>query len=300
MAPEISIIVPVYNTAPYLPRCIDSILNQSFTDFELLLVDDGSTDVSGATCAAYAERDSRIRLFQKGHGGVSSARNVGLANAKGNWISFVDSDDWVEDSFFNDLPLTDAVDFVCCPRKFSDGTLDVNPPSGIYRGESCNSLLLGNCHTNLIKTCIGRLFKRSVISENKILFNENLRFGEDRIFVMEYFANCSSIHIQANGYYMYDRCCNWESKYVVSFREAEMFMASFMDIYDCFPIQSTKIASIAGFIVGFIDSEEKNLRLRKALSKPFLRYRRAIFDEKPAVFKIKYHVSRIMSMIVHV
>ena len=94
--PKISVIVPVYNVEQYLPRCIDSILNQTFTDFELLLIDDGSTDGSGAICDEYARKDSRIRVFHKENGGVSSARNLGLYNAKGKYIAFIDADDWVE------------------------------------------------------------------------------------------------------------------------------------------------------------------------------------------------------------
>ena len=79
--PKISIIVPVYNVELFLPRCIDSILNQSFADFELLLIDDGSKDKSGAICDEYADKDVRIKVFHKANGGVSSARNVGLDNA---------------------------------------------------------------------------------------------------------------------------------------------------------------------------------------------------------------------------
>ena len=82
--PLLSIIVPVYNTAAYLSACVDSILSQSFTDFDVLLVDDGSSDGSGAICDKYAEEDSRVRVFHKGNGGVSSARNLGLDNAKGD------------------------------------------------------------------------------------------------------------------------------------------------------------------------------------------------------------------------
>ena len=91
--PLLSIIVPVYNTATYLPACLDSILSQGFTDFEVLLVDDGSSDGSGAICDKYAEADSRVRVFHQENGGVSSARNLGLSQAKGEWIYFVDSDD---------------------------------------------------------------------------------------------------------------------------------------------------------------------------------------------------------------
>lgn len=93
--PKISVIVPVYNAERWLGRCIDSILAQTFTDFELLLIDDGSRDSSGDICDRYAAADPRVRVFHKPNGGVSSARNLGLDNARGSWITFVDADDWL-------------------------------------------------------------------------------------------------------------------------------------------------------------------------------------------------------------
>ena len=104
--PTISIIVPVYNTEKYLHRCIDSILAQTFTDFELLLINDGSKDKSGEICDEYLNKDSRVRVYHKENGGVSSARNIGLENALGEWITFVDADDWIEDSMLEEV--TDA------------------------------------------------------------------------------------------------------------------------------------------------------------------------------------------------
>lgn len=91
--PLVSVIVPVYNAEKYLNRCVDSILSQTMTDFELLLIDDGSKDDSGRICDEYAEKDARVRAFHKPNGGVSSARNLGLNNARGNWIAYVDADD---------------------------------------------------------------------------------------------------------------------------------------------------------------------------------------------------------------
>lgn len=93
--PKVSVIVPVYNVEKLLQRCIDSILAQTFTDFELLLIDDGSKDKSGEICDEYAAKDSRIRVFHKQNGGVSTARNIGIDKAQGEWIYFVDSDDIV-------------------------------------------------------------------------------------------------------------------------------------------------------------------------------------------------------------
>lgn len=92
---KISVIVPVYNVEKYLSRCIDSIISQTFSDFELILVDDGSTDSSGKICDEYGKKDGRVKVIHKRNGGLSSARNCGLENAKGNYICFVDSDDWI-------------------------------------------------------------------------------------------------------------------------------------------------------------------------------------------------------------
>lgn len=97
--PEISVIVPVYKVEEYLPQCIDSILAQTFTDFELLLVDDGSPDRCGEICEEYAGKDMRIRVFHQQNSGVSAARNIGLQHAKGTYIVFVDSDDWVSTDY---------------------------------------------------------------------------------------------------------------------------------------------------------------------------------------------------------
>ena len=97
--PKISVIIPVYNAESTLRRCVDSVLAQTFTDFECLIINDGSKDRSGAICDEYAARDSRVKVFHKENGGVSSARNVGLDNATGEWIAFVDSDDWAGEKY---------------------------------------------------------------------------------------------------------------------------------------------------------------------------------------------------------
>jgi glycosyltransferase involved in cell wall biosynthesis len=108
----VSIIVPVYNTAYYLPKCIKSMLNQTYHNIEIILVDDGSTDKSATICDKYAKRDKRIRVIHKKNGGVSSARNTGIENATGRYIMFVDSDDW--------LPLN-AVESLHKAILFNDG-----------------------------------------------------------------------------------------------------------------------------------------------------------------------------------
>lgn len=101
--PKISVIVPVYNVEKYLRRCIDSILAQTFSDFELLLIDDGSKDRSGDICDEYALKDQRIKVFHNSNQGASAARNFGLSKAKGEYVSFIDSDDWMESTYYEDF-----------------------------------------------------------------------------------------------------------------------------------------------------------------------------------------------------
>lgn len=103
--PQISVIVPVYKVEPYIHRCVDSILNQSYSDFELILVDDGSPDACGAICDDYAEKDSRVHVIHQKNGGLSAARNAGIdwamANSNSQWLTFVDSDDWIHIDYLN-------------------------------------------------------------------------------------------------------------------------------------------------------------------------------------------------------
>lgn len=112
-SPQISIIIPIYNAEKTLNRCLDSIKQQIFNDFEVLLIDDGSKDSSLTICKSYASKDSRFRVFEKENGGASSARNIGLNNAKGEYIAFCDSDDYVEPDwliqFINGMSHADIV-----------------------------------------------------------------------------------------------------------------------------------------------------------------------------------------------
>lgn len=117
MSELISVIVPVYNVEKYLDKCIQSILGQTYSNIELLLIDDGSTDSSGAICDKYVMQDSRVRVFHKFNEGVSVARNWGLDNAKGEWIAFVDADDWIDADMYEQMynaAIQNKVDLVSC------------------------------------------------------------------------------------------------------------------------------------------------------------------------------------------
>ena len=123
--PLISVIVPVYNVETLLPRCVDSILTQTYECLEVLLVDDGSTDASGEICEQFAKKDTRIRVIHKENGGLSSARNAGLDVASGDYIGFVDSDDWIEPEMYAEmlaLMERNGVQLVCAGRYDADGS----------------------------------------------------------------------------------------------------------------------------------------------------------------------------------
>ncbi len=132
--PFLSVIVPVYNVKPYLAECLDSILAQTFTDFEVLLIDDGSTDGSSALCDEYAGTDSRIRCFHKENGGHMSARQEGFRNASGTYIAFVDSDDWIHPAMYERMCAAaeeSGADMVCC------NYTAVTPEKQIERRDVC-------------------------------------------------------------------------------------------------------------------------------------------------------------------
>lgn len=115
----ISVIIPVYNVAPYLSRCIDSVLNQSYSCFEVIIVDDASTDGSGEICDYYKYADNRVSVFHVRHGGTSRARNIGLKHAKGAFIGFVDADDYIASDMYEKLleNMEEGIDIVCCGRR---------------------------------------------------------------------------------------------------------------------------------------------------------------------------------------
>ena len=227
MHPKISVIVPVYKAEKYLHRCIDSILAQSYTDFELLLINDGSPDDSGAICDEYAAKDNRVRVFHKENGGVSSARNLGLDNALGEWISFVDSDDWLESRCLETLTQTLDADLIRCSIVSTVGTL--------WAAEDCKygikEFVEKYEEDPLTRTPCGALYKNSIIRENDIRFNPLVRFGEDMMFNFQYLLKSQSVRLL--NFIGYTNYCNGEPyvlKYNLSLDEIKYSLSKAMEI----------------------------------------------------------------------
>lgn len=218
---QISVIVPVYKAEKYLKRCVDSILSQTFTDFELILVDDGSIDSSPEICDRYAKEDRRVKVIHKENGGISSARNEGIKKAKGKYIFFCDSDDYVRPGLLKNAfkaataEKADCVYFNCsfdtkeCPQM---GKLpDTEYEEGVYTLETKEDAFDYIIHNNLDirkrkagwSACL-RLFSRKIIKNNKLRFCDTCHgFAEDMAFVLEYTMFSRKIVGLKNSYYVY-------------------------------------------------------------------------------------------------
>ena len=202
---KVSIIIPVYNTEQYLSRCIDSILGQSFTDFELLLIDDGSTDGSAKICDAYAEKDSRIRVLHKENGGVSSARNLGLNEAKGEWVVFVDSDDWISDNCIKLLtePLRNKeFDIVVGDYRIIGEfpyNLELSLPEGAYHETGITHTF---CNGGIYIMSWNKLYRKEFLLKNQLAFEEG-KVHEDEILAFEISCLEKSFYVVKSVTYYY-------------------------------------------------------------------------------------------------
>lgn len=202
---SISVIVPIYNAERTLQKCIDSILNQSFIDFELLLINDGSTDNSMNICEAYVKDDARVKAFNKINGGVSSARNLGLKNATGEWVCFIDSDDYLPGDALERLLNNDMEDLVVGGfARILSGSADFPKWMNlVVGGNDLSSFLTQNIDTILFRVPWAKLFKRNIIEKNNLSFDENLTFGEDTLFVVTYLQYTNSIRLCKSICYNY-------------------------------------------------------------------------------------------------
>ena len=214
---KISIIIPVYNVEPYIRKCLNSVVNQTYTNLEILLIDDGSTDNSGKICDEYAQNDNRIKVFHKNNGGVSSAKNVGLKHITGKYVGFVDSDDWIEpdmyETMYNALKSENVT--VNVAGYFKDTALESAPvtnmeciPAGII---STRNMLLYPLKRDYYMGFCGymcnKLFLADIFLKNDLKFDENIRYGEDVLFYTRTVlaGKCTGTYIDKPLYHYYQR-----------------------------------------------------------------------------------------------
>lgn len=207
---KISVIIPVYNAADLLPRAVGSILMQEFDDFEVILVNDGSTDSSASVCDEMAEQDMRVRVIHKENGGVSSARNTGLDAARGEFVMFVDADDAIRDDSLEKMYCTKS-DFVLAGfEKVVDQKVHekYSPSSSAsYSGTGEISVffdkVLPTNNTYILNSACFKLFRRSILVKNGIRFVEGLSFAEDKVFVMSFLQFVERVRTVSTVVYSY-------------------------------------------------------------------------------------------------
>ena len=233
--PKVSVIIPVYNASHYLSHCIDSILSQSLIDFELLLVDDGSIDGSDKICNEYAIKDSRIRVFHKENGGVSSARNLGLENADGDWVVFIDSDDWISENMLMDMyekAMSEEADLVYSDLRmfFKEHTEVLH----IAKYDSNKVNMLNNFIKSTFGTVVGMLAKRSLYEFNQVRFPVEVKFCEDFYVAVRLMLYSKKICYIPATYYCYNRQNEASASYSFSQEHSDSVQWVFMDTIELF------------------------------------------------------------------
>lgn len=203
MIPQISIVVPIYKVEKYLSECIDSILSQSFSNFELLLIDDGSPDNCGVICDEYAKKDNRIKVFHQPNGGASKARNLGIKKACAHWITFIDADDLINKSFLENLyqPTTQLpIDFVHagCLKFNEDKKFSIEQSYEYYKGNDPIYLI-----NNIRGLTFSKLYKLDIILKNNIFYNEKIKYAEDMIFTLDYIKHVNFYVFSSSTEYLY-------------------------------------------------------------------------------------------------
>ena len=205
---KISVIVPVYNVEKYLSQCLTSILNQTYTDLEIIIINDGSTDFSPNICEQFATKDERIRLINQRNGGVSVARNAGIKEATGEFITFVDSDDWLEPTMYekmfaviNEYP---DLEMVMCDATLITNHSKIKSTEIIRSGYYLKSEIVSELYPVLLVTEeFGKiplisvwncLIKRRVLNDHRIFFDATLHYGEDYLFMPEVVIHIGSFY----------------------------------------------------------------------------------------------------------
>ncbi|HCN11492.1 MAG TPA: hypothetical protein DIS75_04025 [Chryseobacterium sp.] len=212
---KISVIIPVYNVERYLKQCLESVITQTFRNLEIILVNDGSTDGSAQICNKFAKKDQRIKVIHQINGGVSSARNRGIKIANGDYITFVDSDDWLTSDMYENmvsiivsanLPEVVMCDFLNVKNNVSE-KVNANIRNGFYNKENIINELYPTLLVTenfgripIVSACIC-LFEKSLLVQNNIYFDEQLRYSEDYLFMAAVLINVQSFYYMKEHYY---------------------------------------------------------------------------------------------------
>ena len=292
----ISVVIPAYNAGCFLPDCLDSLVKQKYTNWEAVLVDDGSTDDSLAICEEYARKDSRIRVFHKENGGVSRARNYGIEKARGGWITFMDADDTISSDYFPEKLDQDVDMYVTGVTYIGDEIMSESIPPARVAGKDYLSFLGEHAHKTVFTAPWGKIIRKEIITANHISFNPRFRVGEDTLFVLQLEKFCRTIIVK-EGYYLYryDSYDSWVKKYSLSPIDALSYLHHFGSYYDSAGISCPKLVSaVLGSISQMTDYSSFS-HWRWKLQPQVVRMIGRSFRNMTFVEKCKYEVRIILS-----
>lgn len=229
----VSVIVPVYKAEKFLNRCIDSILAQTYENFELILIDDGSPDNSGAICDEYAQKDNRIKAIHQENAGVSVARNTGIAQAKGDWILFIDSDDFVETEYISSLLKVSRLDSLIIQgykTVSANHTIAIQSLNEKQYDKTNFSQLFAEPKFYEYGHPFGKLYETKLIKQHQIQFNTNLSYAEDLIFLLNYILHINRILYISGTYYNYTISPNSLSQQINPFENEYLLFNEFSQL----------------------------------------------------------------------
>ncbi len=221
----VSIIVPVYKAEKYIQHCIDDLLAQTYTNLEIILVDDGSPDNSGAICEEYAQKDQRIMLVRQENQGVSAARNAAMALATGVWICFVDADDRVAPRYVEQL-MDARADWTIGGYRTSAGHECALPQMHYHGNAELSAFYQAHFQHLYANLVTGNLYKRSIICNNGLSFDTRIRFSEDFLFNLNYCLYCETVALKPEVCYTLTVHRQMEEKYGLTIAEIERTIES--------------------------------------------------------------------------
>ena len=289
ITPLISIIIPVFNSEKCLKRCVDSILSQTFVDFELILINDGSTDRSGDICDEYAAKDSRIRAFHKENGGVSSARNLGLDNAKGEWVTFIDSDDWLCENYTFNLVSSHHEDLLLFNYKKEKNAKLSNAPT-LIQSDSCLLMLEKYIHYAVLQVPWCKFFNRRLIGN--LRFDIRMKIGEDITFVLQYLKSCSSItYLDCYCYVWHEPDLSLDIKYKLKVDDAIYVLSQIFHFYKQLNINSIEFERSQYEFYRWLCSDDLKINSKQWFSNKTVS---TIWNDIKYLYNMKHHFAFLL------
>ncbi|MHA3893193.1 glycosyltransferase family 2 protein [Acinetobacter sp. GXMZU3951] len=302
LQPKVTIVIPVYNTQSYIDQCLSSVVNQTFSNIKIIIVNDGSTDNSLKICQKYADNDNRITLVNKPNEGVSIARNVGISLAEGEWIYFLDSDDYLDkntvENLLDEADLFDADIIQFGVRSYIDLNI-------VREKKPKNKKIYNNLHDFLLENELKPIsawlhfFNLKIIKENKILFNTKLKHGEDMLFVYSVYCHACKILVLNKIFYNQVLSPNSASRKPIQIDvlfDTMLFIAELTDyvkkinLTNCYSLELIELSKRIFVIPLLLESKIEFYENKKSIQSLY----NSIYDNNKYIFNKIYHkIARI-------